>query len=220
MKIYDFPNELENITLTSEAIENQISKFNFKSARTGTYNEEVENRLRLPTMLIPFYDYVFENQKIPEPELFINKLFAEKYIDWIRQYNNNVDILKGIKYRLWKSYPSFIRDLHFSLLCKENCNHFSKIIYNRKLDVEYGIDILIVYQNLNFAVKLYTSTDNGFKFRQKKDNRHLRIDDVTSVELPINLNSCKSFGDIYLYSKKEMELMMKNINNSIVLQTI
>lgn len=218
MDVFDFANDLEKINFNSLFVEEQIKTFKYNQARSGTKNEYVENTLRLPSMIMPFYDYVFENQKIPEPEKYINELFPINYLSWIKQFDS--EIQKGIKYRLWKSYPSFIRDLHFCLLLRDRASYFSKIIYNRKLDVEFGIDILINYKEINFGVKLYTYTENGLKFRNKKDRRHLQFDNIIGVELPINLDKCKTCGDIYLYSENEMELLNKNINNSISLQTI
>ena len=109
----------------------------------------------------------------------------------------------GLKARLYRTYPSLIRDLHFSKLLSERANNY-KIIYNTNLDIKEGIDLLVIVNKINIAVNLYTKTRRAFVGRNKKENRHTIYDNITYIELPVEFNGSIKIGDFFLYGEREI----------------
>ena len=229
LNISDFTNDLEKINFNFLFIEEQIKEFKYNQDKIGIRNGFTENGIKLPSMIESFYNYIFKNQKLPDFKKYMDSYMKENS-NWFEEYkkeykkeykeNSNwfgekykekeleniiISIENGIKYRLWKSFPSFIRDLHFCLLLKSKTN--LNVTYNKTLDIEYGIDILINHNNLNFGVKLYTDTKNGNFYRKQKDKRHLSYNNIINIDLSLDLKKCKTCGDIYLYSQNEIELL-------------
>ena len=101
-----------------------------------------------------------------------------------------------------------MRDIHFAKLLIENELQY-KVIYNTNLDVNKGIDILIIYNNKNYGVNLYTKTKRAFDGRLKKEKRHALYENIVYIELPVEFDAYKKTGDFYLYSKKEIIQLKK-----------
>jgi hypothetical protein len=104
-------------------------------------------------------------------------------------------------------YPSYIRDLHFSLLLSENLKSYN-VFYNPIIDVEKGIDLLI---NNKYKINLYVKTNKSEYYRQLKYNRHKK-DDYVNIDLALDFNNSKKVGRFYLYDKKHVKKIIEIIN--------
>src|SRR6218665_3423978 len=143
LDISQYDNLLDSITFNSEDIEKTI--LNYKLVFDQYKNEDVEWRMKLPMFVDSFYAEVIKNQKVPSQnelfETYINQTSIQEILN--KSPEKRADLTRGIKARLYRSYPSLVRDLHFSLFLKENARESTQIIYNIELDVTIGIDILV-----------------------------------------------------------------------------
>ena len=204
MKIFnliDYPNFLDYIHLTSPEIFNSIKFYSLEFF--SDKNNDAEWNISFPIFLGSFYKYIYLNNKVLTQDEFYkyylseNKLYFEQHI-----FSN--EILNGLKARIYRTYPSLIRDLHFSTFLKENCTD-ALIVYNRKLDVEEGIDLLIEFNKVFWGINLYTKTYRAQSGRDKKVNRHIKFDNIKYIDLPVDFKECKQCGRFFLYGDNEFK---------------
>lgn len=195
----DYPNQLSSISLTSEEIKASVS--NFKLTFFRERNKEVEWGIKLPMFVDAFYNYIFVNQSIPN---------QEESFDFYLQYNkdffdnlNRPDLNSGIKARAYRTYPSLIRDIYFNKYIEERLGAKCQIIYNTRLDIEEGIDLMIITQKNNYGICFFTNTHRAYTGRKAKIRRHTLFDNVKYVEIPMEFNGSVEAGDFFLYGEKE-----------------
>lgn len=210
MKLFDpmnYTNLLERINLTSQAVRQQIMNYglSFMSVR----NNMVEWGMQIPMFVPSFYDYVVKYSKIPAQEefysyyLLFNKCFFE-------QACFNREIMTGIKARCYRTYPSLVRDIYFNKYVSERLGSSYKVVYNIDLDMKEGIDMMIVDAAGSYkAINLYTSTARAYQGRAKKEYRHVKFDNVSYVEFPVEFQGSEKIGDFFMYGEKEFKSLMK-----------
>lgn len=205
-----YSNFLDYIHLSSHDVCGIIEGYNLSFPQVR--NENVEWKILFPIFLMPFYKYVYEKNTVLNQVDFYNYYLYQnkKYFD-----DNNFEssILDGLKARVFRTYPSLVRDLHFSLFVKENIEN-AHIVYNRKLDVEEGIDLLIKYDEMYYGINLYTDTSRAHVGRDKKAKRHTHFENVTYVDLPVDFNGSLKCGRFFLYGEKELNQIKKIIYKS------
>ena len=194
---------LPSISLSSEEIKKMVT--NYKLSFSQERNREVEWQIKLPMFVDAFYSYLVEYQRIPdqmepfEYYLQFNKNFFENL--------NRPDLLSGIQARAFRTYPSLVRDVYFNKFIYERLGAKCQVIYNTKLDVEEGIDLMIVTAKNNYGICFFTKTRRAFVGRKVKENCHVLFDNVKFVEMPMEFKGSVKAGDFFLYGEKEyMEL--------------
>lgn len=198
LEVENYNNLLNDVNITSNDVLQQIISYplEFDSYK----NKEVEWGTKLPMFLDSFYPYIKSNNRVPTQ------------LEFWEQYRGSLPtaildrgdaFLRGIKARLYRTYPSLVRDIHFSLLLSENSSN-SSIIYNRDLDVECGIDILVVFREKYYALNLFTPTKRAFVGRHKKSKRHHKYENIIDIELPVTFNNSHKHGEFFLYGTQEM----------------
>lgn len=210
MKLFDksyFPNFLDYTSLTSNEVCNSI--INYKLEFIQFRNNNVEWGIQFPMFLYPFYKWVFVNKDVPK-QIDFYKYYLKENDVFFKENNFSNEIVLGLKARIFRTYPSLVRDLHFSLFLNENFEEAS-VIYNRKLDVEEGIDILIQYQECFSAINLYTNTTRAHIGRKKKEKRHSRFINVDYIELPVEFKGSEECGQFFLYGEREFSLIKNSI---------
>lgn len=194
-------------TVAFEAIEEQIAEFKliFPSLR----DPEVEWKMKLPPFLDAFYNFYFFNNCLPgQQELW--DYYMQLNQNFFKELNDATKI-PSIQARVFRTYPSLVRDLHFGAYINQQWKEV-KVIYNRKLDVEMGIDLLLVHPKKMIAVLLFVQTVRSLVGTKKKQLRHWRFSNVEYIELPIRLNDCYKSGDFFLYREKQL-LQLKALVN-------
>lgn len=200
-------NMLDVIKLTSDHISEMIKDFTFTNLKEYE-NNEIEKHNDFPRFIDVFYKYVYKHSKIPTQEEFFDIYVAENKVELNMMFNSHnwgLTEKLGLKHRIYKIYPSFIRDLHASFLFKEKTTkHFGdnrvKVIYNRELDNKENIDVLIVKDDKYFGLKLLTSTPKANKYKNEKFGRHNEpFENVEYIDVPLSFNTCPKSGEIYLY---------------------
>lgn len=171
-------------------------------------SDYVEWGEKFPMFADSFYRFVYNNKIIPTQHYF-----WQQYIDDNRQalgsYPN--DVITALQARAYRSYPSLVRDIHFGIMLKDRLPA-ERVIYNRKLDVEMGIDIMLVYRSKNYGINLYIKTNRSFEGRRKKELRHVPFSNVAYLNLEAAFNSHK-VGDFYLYGTTEYDLLTKMLQS-------
>jgi len=208
LEIDNYPNLLDHININTEEIFEQLKgfKLNFFNVR----NSEAEWKISFPMFLTPFYKFIYLNNSIIDQENYFQYYLSENK-DYFSEKVFSQEIMEGLKARIFRTYPSLVRDFHFSVFLKENFKD-AKIIYNRKLDIEEGIDILIIFNSNYFGINLYTNTTRAFIGREKKEYRHVNFDNVHYIELPVEFKGSVKCGDFFLYGEKEFNQIQTILN--------
>lgn len=212
LDISKYSNHLDFFKISSKEIEKQI--ISFKLTFLKTRNEQVEWQMQFPIFLDSFYKYIYNKKKLPSQNEFFNYYLVDNK-NWFSSNTITTEVLVGLKARIFRTYPSLIRDLHFSKLLTEKIKDYT-IIYNKNLDVKEGIDLLLNVNKINIAVNLYTQTNRAFVGRNKKENRHILYENVYYIELPVEFNGSVIIGDFFLYGDREifeLEAQIKKIRD-------
>lgn len=194
-----YPNLLTAISLSSSEIRVMVSsyKLTFFTER----NNEVEWRIKLPMFVDAFYAYIVKNQRIPTQQESFD--YYLKYNTDFFQKLNRPDLESGIKARAFRTYPSLIRDIYFNKFIEERLASKCQIIYNTRLDIEEGINLMIITSKNNYGICFFTNTRRAYTGRKAKEHRHTLFTNVKYVEMPMEFKGSVKAGDFFLYGEKE-----------------
>ena len=134
--------------------------------------------------------------------------FTNEYRDcWIR--------------RCQVTYPSLVRDMHFTYLLHDYNNKFDlfdDIEYSVDYDVNKGADVVIKHDNETYYVNLYVNTNKSQNFIDKKKSVRHPEHDYIEIHIPIDKKDSKKIQlsngkDMWLYSKKHIKQIRNQIYN-------
>ena len=151
MHIYileQYPNLLPKISLTSDEIKAMVSTY--KLTFLVERNYEVEWGKGLPMFVPAFYNFILNTNKIPNQEEFYN-YYRKCNISYYKKLNRP-DLDSGIKARAYRTYPSLVRDIYFNKYIEEKIGTKCQIIYNTELDIEEGIDLMIITSKNKYGI--------------------------------------------------------------------
>ena len=104
-----------------------------------------------------------------------------------------------------RAYPSLLRDILFGKFLQSKG---VRVIHNEILDSRAEIDLLIVGNNGNWGVHLFTNTKRANGHRNAKNYRYqLKFDNVREVDLTIDLSKCNKVNNLGLYEDREFEML-------------
>lgn len=195
----DYKDVLIHIQLSYDEMIKRIIQY--KLVFSNICNNTIECGIKLPMFVRAFYVYVFKYKDIPTQQQFFD-FYLKFNNDFFSKANLDNDLMEGLKARVYRSYPSIIRDICFNKYVKENINGYT-VKYSLELDVNEGIDLMISNDEKNYAVNLYTDTRRAYLGREKKQFRHKPFDNVTYIEFPVVFNESNRVGDFFLYGEKE-----------------
>lgn len=205
---FNYPNFLDHLELSADEIKHIIKEY--KLGFFSTRNNQAEWQIRFPTFLNSFYKWIYLKKKIPNQRTYFDFYMSENNNFFLANNFSN-QILEGLKARIYRTYPSLVRDVHFSAFVKERLNGYH-VLYNRKLDVEEGVDLMIYISTAYYGINLYTDTLRAHMSRKKKGNRHTTFKNVIYLELPVNFKGSDKCGDFFLYGNTELNLIKLNIS--------
>jgi len=202
-------NRLDKIRLSSTQIEEQITDYSLSFP--STRRRDVEWGMKLPMFVPSFHKYVIGRGVIPRQNEFWELYLSDNESDsQIRRLSP--EQREGLKARVYRAYPSLVRDIHFALLLRES-GKFDEVVYNEDLDIIQGVDLIVVKNGDTFAVNLYTNTRRAHRGRSKKQFRHEELKEVKNIELPISFRGSKQCGAFFLYSSRELEKLEELIQD-------
>lgn len=202
---------------TKEKLEKALLNIKYKG-RGKIKDLHVENG-RIPSIAKTFYLTLF-HYGLPSPEQLINMYFlkhkAHETEHTIKFKGSNQYFSKtGVEGRIYRTYPSLIRDYHFFLSCKE-MNEFDDVFYSFRRDQD-GVDTVIKYKGQEFAIALFVDTPRSRSYKKKKYNRHETLD-IPEICITINpFDKSTYIGDYALYQKYHIDNMIKEMRS--VLET-
>lgn len=207
----DFPNQLGLLPLSSADIINQVRGFRLEFIQIR--DEKVERGIHFPPFIKAFYNCIYRLKRMPNQEEYYNF-----YLGINRQFflDNNFEdkILLGLKARVYRTYPSLVRDFHFNKLLSERVDD-CEIVYNSNLDIEHDIDTLLIKDGNFWAACLFTETRRANIAREWKESRHERFANVRYIEIPVNFDDDSKIGDFFLYGDREIHQLINCVNNNM-----
>jgi len=200
MSIENLENLLDMINFTYEELEMQISRY--KLCFSDYRNDKIEWEEKLPLFVPSFYNYIKKYGCVPAQENYYEFYFLENN-DKIKSKKFTSEEIEGIKARIYRTYPSLVRDLHFGLFLKDK-KYFNSVFYNVILDIEYGVDLAVTTnEGIKLGFNLFTKTKAAEYARSVKVYRPKKSVGFACYEIPLDLKNCKKCGDFFLYSEKE-----------------
>jgi len=194
-----YENLSPKIKLTSEEIIDQVS--NYKLKFLNIHDPRAEWGMRLPMFVTSFYDFILKNNRIPEQEEAFN-YYVESNKEFFSQDLIDDKLFEGIRARYYRTYPSLVRDVCFNKYVEEHLDGY-QVIYNTTLDIEEGIDLLLVKEDKYWGVCMYTNTRRAYQGREAKKRRHVYFSNVEFVEFPVEFKGSVMAGEFFLYGERE-----------------
>lgn len=204
--------EVKKISLSSRKIESIVTEIPYHGNKL--IKDMIVENSRLPSIAKVFYHMVYQNQ-FPTPEQLFIAYFQcyfekenEQYCHLLQQSQSlSID---GIKARVFRAYPSLLRDFHFYLKCNES-QQFESVLYSLDNDTKNGIDISIQYGGIIYYISLMVNTKRSMDFKSKKYQRHL-YDLEKEILIPIDPFDRRFYiGDYALYHDQHIDYLIEQI---------
>jgi hypothetical protein len=158
-----------------------------------------------------FNKLVREKRMIPSQDVFVER-YLEENAATLGSVLTSQSLRTGLEARLRRTYPSFVRDIHLNALLKEKNLQVS---YDQDADIAEGVDHTIQYKGKTFYVHGYVGTSRGRFGRRVKSRRHKFRGMHIDVVLDLGGRSTKKVGDFYLYSEKDVEDLVGEMENRL-----
>lgn len=187
------------------------------------YRSDAMENHAIPYMAYAFYQFIWDEMKVPSQDEFINKYF-ELFVQGVRggkytfkaQYDSNPITFtrEELVGRLSRSYCSYLREIQLMLTLGEY----------RQIDVEYdfrddlfgGIDLAIWRKRDDrfFGIASYVDTARSNEWKQgaKNTSRHSYKDEMIDMKASLrrDSNSSVEVNGVKLYSKSFIDGVVRN----------
>ena len=203
----DFKNQLDLLPLTSSEIEGQIATYPLVFPQTRDF--VVERGIKFPPFVSAFYNYIYKHHRVPTQKEYYD-FYLQINAVYFNSSNFSDEIYIGLMARMFRTYPSLVRDFHLNKTLSEKLID-AQVIYNSILDIKHDIDTMLVKNKRYWAVCLYTQTRRANTARGWKENRHEHFSNVEYIEFPVTLDDRCKVGEFFLYGKNEVIQLLKNI---------
>ena len=209
---HPWKNCFDVITFTYKDVEKQIKPYELVFDQTR--NEKVEWRLKLPMFVPPFYGYIKSRNSIPKQNDYW-RFYVSENKNYLTNLNLSEEEKIGVRARVFRTYPSLVRDLHFGLYIKEN-HFFRSVFYNEFLDIEYGIDLIVENADgVKIGLNLFTETKAAKDARTIKKHRLKKSVNFDCYDIPIDFTGSKRCGRFFLYSEREIKTIVEKIQERL-----
>ena len=108
LEVDKYPNLLNDIPMSCDEIEEQVSDIGLFFEQH--IDDEVEDKLSLPPFINSFYEFVLNEKRIPKQYEWV--LFYMDKLS-VREVINTESRKVGLRSRMFRVYPSLVRDIHF-----------------------------------------------------------------------------------------------------------
>ncbi|BBW98993.1 hypothetical protein [Geobacillus subterraneus] len=213
--VYDTRTTKVPLSITKRVLEGFLRSISYRG-EGWVCDPEVE-QAQLPPIAKTFYELMAT--QLPKPEEVMKYYLLEHF--WFSKQDPHRIFFeseqkwystKGVLARIYRTYPSLMRDFHFFLLCSEY-GEFDRVRYSLRQDVSLGVDLLVSYQGQDYAVSLYVDTKRGTSFKKKKYRRHKRLT-IPEICLPIDpFDEKRRVGQFALYQANDLELLLRQIHD-------
>lgn len=148
-----------------------------------------------------------ENDRIvPSQKQFVEYYFSE-YRDQFKDYSD--DKKEGIRARVLKTYPSFVRESHFisqvQQIAAQREITSTLLIASSSLDLGMGTDLAMQFMGHSFSLNI-TKTDNNIDWRAIKVKRKSDVDTPNDITVIATKNNTFEVGEgdklLWLFKEK------------------
>jgi hypothetical protein len=168
-----------------------------------TKDPTVELAARFPNMMATLWSYICTFRSFPTQIQFVNHYLAVHGMQ-LEKYDK-----ESVKARLYRAYPSLVREIHFYGLAKESAL-FSAVTYSSYHDIDLGIDLQVAIGELTYNVSCYVLTNRAVEFRKRKiTHRHRPV--PYSIEMPLDLAKGKKIGDWVFFDTYHVHSLFNSI---------
>lgn len=193
--------------LSTAEIEKQIARY--KLEFDAMKDDEIEWRYQPPAFVIAFIDYINTFQRIPA-----QSEFAEHYVAVNRAALNDEFLKKwkpaeraakkqALIARLKRAYPSFVRDVYFLALLRENG---IDVDYDAAQDVHAGVDLIVAHR---LQIHVFLDSPRSKQGRAKKNRRHTFAGE--HIDIVLKPSECKRVGEFWLPTIKHVEQIKRSM---------
>jgi len=194
---------------SSREIEEQIE--NYKLKFIDVRDERIEWEIKLPMFVETFNRFIREKGAIPFQDDFVERYFEDNAAE-LRSVLSSQSLKTGLEARLRRTYPSLVRDVHLNALLKEKG---MEVYYDQETDIAGGVDHTVLFKGTTFYVHGYVGTSRGRFGRRVKGRRHKFRGMHIDLVLDLGGQSTKKVGDFYLYSEKNVEDLISEMEKRL-----
>ncbi len=181
-------------------IEKQIVNYRLHFSRVK--DADIEWRFQPPPFVSSFLVLIEKEQKVPTQAEFCDHyvrsnqgVLASEFAERWSSESTRIDKGLALIARLERAYPSFVRDLYFLALLREN-GIFAE--YRPVVDVENGVDLVVHARDITLFIHVFLATERAKRGRALKDRRHVYAGN--HVDIVIRPEECKKVGAFWLPS--------------------
>ena len=196
--------------LSTGDIEKQITNYDLRF--DPIKDDEIEWRYQPPPFVRAFVAFITQFSRIPT-----QVEFRKYYVETNRQILNDEFLRKWDKAereekkrallaRLDRAYPSFVRDVYFLALLRENG---LTVEYDPAQDVEGGVDFTISNGAHKIQVHVFLDSPRSKQGRAKKNRRHAFAG--THLDILLSRENCKIVGDFWLPTTTHVQLLKREL---------
>lgn len=185
------------LRLSTVEIEKQIAKYTLRF--DALKDDEIEWRFQPPPFVVAFIEFTETFERIPA-----QNEFAEFYVvknrgvlndEFLRKWDKSkrAEKKRALIARLERAYPSFVRDIYFFAMLRENG---ISVEYDPAQDVQGGVDLIVTHAGEKIQLHVFLDTPRSRQGRTKKDRRHR----FTGKHLDVMLrrDKCNQVGSFWL----------------------
>ena len=219
-----------NSTSRVDVLEDHLkttTSLNFRQVSRGKMNkvDNAETTLLFSELFFELSEGTFpENQdgiaKPPTQEEFVDEYFERSVENGNEMFTEELE--DAWKRRLELAYPSFVRDLHFTLLLQEyNKEHqvFDSVTYSIEDDIQ-GADIVVRKDGEEFHINCYVDSKKSKKFlKQKKEYRQEQTG-AEQIFLPMKMGGSNATqiklsdgNGMWLYDASHIQTVVNKVRN-------
>jgi len=185
------------LQISTRDIEKQIA--NYELCFDALKDDEVEWRYQPPPFVAAFVAFIEQFQRVPTQTEFVDFYIAQNRAalndEFRRKWQPHEHAAKkrALLARAARAYPSFVRDLYFGALLREQG---LQVEYDTRHDVEEGIDLTVTHAGARVHLHLFLASPRGKQGRAKKDQRHSFRG--KHLDVVLRREECKSVGKFWL----------------------
>lgn len=210
----------KNLTYTAARFREDALKLKCSGQRLA--KDEQAEQMLMPPLVLSFYQHLFDHNTLPADaalaDAYLNHYFWEvPHTDfaclkaaYATAGKTGQATAAGIRNRLYRMYPSLLRDFYFLLLCHES-EAFSDVYYSVRQDYNHGYDLIVKRRNLKVYVRLLVETMRSTHYNNRKYTRHL-LAHKSIYELKMALVPERKLGQFYLYNQDDLKRLIHYID--------
>jgi hypothetical protein len=172
----------------------------FRSARSKQVNEQ-----KFPDV-VRRYLLHFDGREFPsQPDEFLRSLTAEVL-------RRRPDLPReDVRARATMFLASLVRQHHFALLLQEQ---FDLVLWNEKLDREYGVDLLVIHGGKAFGLALSVSGYRSRAWQERKRYRHPPPESLPICQIDAPIEQFRG-GRLWLHGDDDLRTVIEFVRSGL-----